>query len=110
MERGFSPLKLGRTDALTFFSQEEAARAPSYHRPLYWAGAADVVIETGVLAALVWSGAGRARSRLAAVVGSDACVRGDRRRRLGGGAEAACLVERVGFANSSAALGACPAG
>jgi hypothetical protein len=58
MERGSSPLKSGRTDALTFFSAEEVVRARSYHRPLYWAGAADVVIEAGVLATLVWSGAG----------------------------------------------------
>src|SRR5882724_13498153 len=60
MERSSSPAKLGRTDALTFFSAEEVARARSYHRPLYWAGAADVAIEAGVLAALVWSGAGAA--------------------------------------------------
>ncbi|MGZ4423278.1 MAG: M48 family metalloprotease [Gaiellaceae bacterium] len=58
MERGSSPARLGRTDALTFFSAEEVARARSYHRPLYWAGAADVAIEACVLAALVWSGAG----------------------------------------------------
>ncbi len=49
-----------RTDALTFFSAEEVARARSYHRPLYWAGAADIVIEASALAALVWSGAGAA--------------------------------------------------
>ena len=60
MERGSSPPKSGRTDALTFFSSEEVARARSYHRALYWAGAADVVIEAGVLAALVWSGLGAA--------------------------------------------------
>jgi Zn-dependent protease with chaperone function len=60
MERGSSPLKSGRTDALTFFSAEEVARARSYHRPLYWAGAADLAIKAGVLAALAWSGAGAA--------------------------------------------------
>src|SRR6266540_7162704 len=52
--------KLVRTDALSFFSAEEVARARSYHRPLYWAGAADVVIEASVLATLVWSGVGAA--------------------------------------------------
>jgi STE24 endopeptidase len=36
------------------------ARARSYHRPLYWAAAADVAIEASVLGALVWSGAGAA--------------------------------------------------
>src|SRR6266516_7824535 len=48
------------TDALSFFSAEEVARARSYHRPLYWAGAAHVAIEACVLAALVWSSAGAA--------------------------------------------------
>jgi STE24 endopeptidase len=51
---------LVRTDALSFFSAEEVARARSYHRPLYWAGAADVAVEACVLAALVWSGVGAA--------------------------------------------------
>src|SRR5438132_2393909 len=60
MERDSSPANLRRTDALMFFSAEEVARARSYHRPLYWAGIADVAIEAGVLAALVWSGAGAA--------------------------------------------------
>jgi Zn-dependent protease with chaperone function len=60
MEQGSSPPKSGRTDALTFFSMEEVARARSYHRPLYWVGVADVAIEAGVLAALVWSRAGAA--------------------------------------------------
>src|SRR6266545_7273418 len=60
MERGSSRAKLGRTEALTFFSAEEVARARSYHRALYWAGAVDVAIEAGVLATLVWSGAGAA--------------------------------------------------
>jgi STE24 endopeptidase len=48
------------TEALSFFSEEEVARARRYHRPLYWAAAADVAIEASVLAALVWSGAGTA--------------------------------------------------
>src|SRR5262245_9056236 len=60
MERSFSRPKSGRADALTFFSEREVARARSYHHPLYWAGAAGVAIEAGVLAALVWSGAGAA--------------------------------------------------
>src|SRR6266511_4483332 len=59
-ERGSSPPKLVRTEALTFFSEEEVARARTYHRPLYWAAAADVAIEASVLGALVWSGAGAA--------------------------------------------------
>jgi STE24 endopeptidase len=49
-----------RTEALSFFSEQEVARARRYHRPLYWAAAADVAIEASVLAALVWSGAGAA--------------------------------------------------
>src|SRR6266487_2439670 len=60
MERVSSPGKVGRPDALTFFSAEEVVRARSYHRPLYWAGAAGVAIEAGVLAILVWSGVGAA--------------------------------------------------
>src|SRR6266536_6650317 len=60
MEGDSSPRKFVRTAALTFFSAEEVARARSYHRPLYWAGAADVALEAGVLATLVWSGAGAA--------------------------------------------------
>src|SRR6266508_724978 len=61
MERGSSPPKLGWAEALSFFSAEEVARARSYHRPLYWAGVADVVIEASVLATLVWSGLIRER-------------------------------------------------
>lgn len=49
-----------RTEALRFFSEEEVVRARRYHRPLYWAAAADVAIEASVLAALVWRGAGAA--------------------------------------------------
>jgi hypothetical protein len=49
-----------RTEPLSFFSEEEVARARRYHRPLYWAAAADAAIEASVLAALVWSGAGAA--------------------------------------------------
>src|SRR6266545_7792818 len=60
MNEGSSPPKLVRTEALSFFSVEEVARARSYHRPLYWAAAADVAIEASVLGALVWSGAGAA--------------------------------------------------
>ena len=60
MERVSSPAKVGRADALRFFSAEEVARARSYQRPLYWAGIADVALEAGVLATLVWSGVGAA--------------------------------------------------
>ena len=60
MERGSSAPKLSRTDALTLFTAEEVARARSYHRPLYWAGTADLAIEASVLAALVWTDAGAA--------------------------------------------------
>jgi Zn-dependent protease with chaperone function len=49
-----------RTDASSFFSAEEVARARSYHRPLYRAAGVDVAIEVSVLAALAWSGAGTA--------------------------------------------------
>jgi len=60
MDKGSPTPKLRRTDPLTFFTAEEVARARSYHRPLYWAGIADVAIEAGALATLVWSGAGAA--------------------------------------------------
>src|SRR5712692_2120604 len=60
MERASSAPNLRRTDALTFFTAEEVTRARSYHRPLYWAGTADVAIEASVLATLVWTGAGAA--------------------------------------------------
>jgi hypothetical protein len=54
-----SPLPtIVRTEALRFFSAEEVARARRYHRPLYWAGAADLAIEVSVLATFVWSGMG----------------------------------------------------
>jgi STE24 endopeptidase len=49
-----------RTEALSFFSAEEVARARAYHRPLYWAGAAGVAIDASVLAAFVWSDVGAA--------------------------------------------------
>jgi STE24 endopeptidase len=49
-----------RTEALSFFSQEEVARARAYHGPLYRSAAADAAIDAGVLGALVWSGAGAA--------------------------------------------------
>ena len=60
MEGDSSPRKFVRTAASSFFSAEEVARARAYHRPLYWAGAADVALQAGVLAALAWSGAGAA--------------------------------------------------
>src|SRR6266540_3323987 len=60
MNEGSSPAKSVRTEALSFFSVEEVTRARAYHRPLYWAAAADVAIEASVLGALVWSGAGAA--------------------------------------------------
>jgi Zn-dependent protease with chaperone function len=47
-------------EALNFFSAEEVARARAYHRPLYWAGAIDIALAAGVLAALAWSEAGAA--------------------------------------------------
>ena len=55
-----SPPRSVRTEALSFFSADEVARARAYHRPLYWAGAAGLAIEAGVLAALVWGDAGAA--------------------------------------------------
>jgi STE24 endopeptidase len=42
-------------DALSYFSAEEVARARSYHRPLYWARAAGLAIDAGVLALLAWT-------------------------------------------------------
>jgi STE24 endopeptidase len=47
-------------EALSFFSPEEVARARRYHRPLYWAGAAGLAIDAGVLALLAWTRAGDA--------------------------------------------------
>jgi STE24 endopeptidase len=47
-------------DPLRFFSAEQVARARSYHRPLYWAAAVDLVLATAFLAALAWSAAGSA--------------------------------------------------
>src|SRR2546421_132192 len=46
-----SPPRSVRTEALSFFSAEEVARARAYHRPLYWAGTAGFAIEAGGLAA-----------------------------------------------------------
>jgi hypothetical protein len=60
MNGASSPRKFVRTAASTFFSAEEVARARAYHRPLYWAGAADVALQAGMLAALAWSAAGAA--------------------------------------------------
>jgi STE24 endopeptidase len=42
-------------DPLRFFSAVEIERSRRYHRPLYWAAAADVALEAGLLAALAWS-------------------------------------------------------
>jgi Zn-dependent protease with chaperone function len=47
-------------DPLRFFSAEQVARARRYHRPLYWAAAADLALATAFLAALAWSAVGRA--------------------------------------------------
>ncbi len=60
MNEGSSPPNSVRAEVLSFFLVEEVARARSYHRPLYWAAAADLAIEASVLGALVWSGAGAA--------------------------------------------------
>jgi STE24 endopeptidase len=60
MDGDSSPPKFVRTEALSFFSAEEVARARAYHRPLYWVAGADVALQAGVLAALAWSGAGAA--------------------------------------------------
>jgi STE24 endopeptidase len=43
-----------------YFAADEVERARRYHRPLYWAAAAGLALEVGVLAALAWSGAGGA--------------------------------------------------
>lgn len=47
-------------DLLSFFSGEEVARARSYHRPLYWAGAAGLALDAAMLALLAWTGVGDA--------------------------------------------------
>jgi STE24 endopeptidase len=47
-------------DPRRFFAAEEVERARRYHRPLYWAAAAGLALEAGVLAALAWSDAGEA--------------------------------------------------
>src|SRR5919197_1873154 len=60
MNEVHSPATLVRAEALSFFSEGEVARARAYHGPLYWAGAAEVAIEAGVLGALVWSSVGAA--------------------------------------------------
>ena len=44
-----------------YFNEEEVARATSYHRPLYWAGAAGLVLDAGALALLAWSSVGDAQ-------------------------------------------------
>jgi STE24 endopeptidase len=48
------------TDALGYFSAEDVARARSYHRPLYWARAAGLAIDAGLLALLAWTRLGDA--------------------------------------------------
>lgn len=45
-------------DALRFFSGEEIARSRRYHRPLYYAAAAGLVIDVSVLALLAWTSLG----------------------------------------------------
>lgn len=45
-------------DALRFFSRAEVARARRYHRPLYYAAAAGLLIDVGVLALLAWTALG----------------------------------------------------
>lgn len=42
-------------DPLRFFSAEEVERSRRYHRPLYWAAAADGVLELTLLATLAWT-------------------------------------------------------
>jgi STE24 endopeptidase len=48
------------SDARRYFSAAEVARARSYHRPLYWARAAGLALDAGVLALLAWTGLGDA--------------------------------------------------
>jgi STE24 endopeptidase len=50
----------GASDPLRFFSAEEVAQSRRYHRPLYWAAAADLALEAAVLGALAWTAAGDA--------------------------------------------------
>jgi STE24 endopeptidase len=47
-------------DPLRFFSADDVERSRRYHRPLYWAAAADIAVELAVLAALAWTRLGDA--------------------------------------------------
>jgi STE24 endopeptidase len=57
---GARPWARRPVDPLRFFSAEQVARARRYHRPLYWAAAADLALTIVFLAALAWSAAGGA--------------------------------------------------
>ena len=46
--------------SVPFFTREEVARARAYHRPLYLAGAAGLVLDVTVLALLAWTPVGDA--------------------------------------------------
>ena len=49
---GAGSSRSARSSALRFFSVEEVARSRRYHRPLYWAVAAGLLIEVGLLTLL----------------------------------------------------------
>jgi Zn-dependent protease with chaperone function len=55
---GAGSSRSARSSALRFFSVEEVARSRRYHRPLYWAAAAGLLIDVGLLALLAWTSLG----------------------------------------------------
>jgi STE24 endopeptidase len=49
-----------RGDPLRFFAADDVERARRYHRPLYWAAAAEAALELALLATLAWTQVGDA--------------------------------------------------
>jgi hypothetical protein len=58
-------------DPTVLFSPDEVARARAYHRPLYYALAADIAVSTGVTALLAFGWLG---DKLFAATGGPWCV------------------------------------
>jgi STE24 endopeptidase len=55
---GAGSSRSAQSSALRFFSVEEVARSRRYHRPLYRAAAAGLLIDVGLLALLAWTSLG----------------------------------------------------